>query len=140
MNKRPFDPATERYVSLATFRRNGTEVRTPVWIAEADRRYYVFSEGSAWKVKRIRANTHAKLAACGPRGEVQSDWMDAEGRIVDDSEVVANAYKALRTKYGWQMKILDVFSKLSGRYGKRAVIELRVVETDHPPKADIPVI
>ena len=27
------DLASERYVSLATFRKNGREVRTPVWIA-----------------------------------------------------------------------------------------------------------
>ena len=32
MNDLPIDPATEQYVSLATFRRNGTEVRTPVWM------------------------------------------------------------------------------------------------------------
>ena len=29
------DPAKEKYVSLATFRKNGTEVKTPVWIADA---------------------------------------------------------------------------------------------------------
>ncbi len=29
------DPVRERYVNLATFRRDGTEVRTPVWIAVA---------------------------------------------------------------------------------------------------------
>ncbi len=29
----PVDPATERYVSLAAYRRNGREVRTPVWLA-----------------------------------------------------------------------------------------------------------
>ncbi len=126
MNDWPFDPATEQYVSLATFRRNGTEVRTPVWIAQAGRHYYVFSEGSAWKVKRIRANAKAKLAACSSRGEVHSDWMDVKGRIVDESEVIANAYEALRKKYGWQMKILDVFSKLTNKYSKRAVIELEV--------------
>ena len=32
----PFDPGEERYVSLVTYRRNGSEVRTPVWIAESE--------------------------------------------------------------------------------------------------------
>ena len=59
-----------RYVSLATFRRNGREVRTPVWLAKVDVRYYLFSEGKAGKVKRIRANGRARLAACDLRG-----WM-----------------------------------------------------------------
>ena len=29
----PFDPAREPYVSLATFRKSGVAVHTPVWVA-----------------------------------------------------------------------------------------------------------
>ncbi len=56
MNKTTFNPATERYVSLATYRRDGTEVLTPVWLAQAGQDFYVFSEGESFKVKRVRAN------------------------------------------------------------------------------------
>ena len=122
----PFDPATEQYVSLATFRRNGREVRTPVWIAELESRYYLFSEGEAGKVKRIRANGRARLAACTFRGRVKSDWLEANARIVSEPDVVENAYARLRRKYGWSMKVGDFFSKLSGRYEKRAIIEVEV--------------
>jgi PPOX class probable F420-dependent enzyme len=124
VSERPFDPAGENYVSLATYRRDGREVRTPVWIAEADGRFYLFSEGRAGKVKRIRANGRARLAACDYRGTVKSDWLDARGRVVNEPEVVARAYVSLRKKYGWQVKIGDFFSKLTGRYAKRAIIEL----------------
>src|ERR1700730_1504716 len=55
MNAPRFEPAAEKYVSLATYRRNGVEVATPVWIAELAGRYYVFSAGDAGKIKRIRA-------------------------------------------------------------------------------------
>jgi PPOX class probable F420-dependent enzyme len=122
----PFDPATERYVSLATFRRNGREVRTPVWLAECDARYYLFSEGKAGKVKRVRANGRARMAACTLRGQVKSDWLEAKARIVKEDDVVERAYLALRGKYGWSMKLGDFFSKLSGRYDKRAIIEVEV--------------
>lgn len=127
MTDRPFDPATERYVSLATYRRSGREVRTPVWLAEVDARYYLFSEGKAGKVKRIRANGRASLAACDLRGRVNSDWLAARGRIVEETGLIERVYAALRRKYGWQMKIGDFFSKLSGRYDKRAIIELEVI-------------
>ncbi|MFP6629399.1 MAG: pyridoxamine 5'-phosphate oxidase family protein, partial [Myxococcota bacterium] len=43
------------YVSLATFRRDGREVRTPVWVARDGEHLYIFSEAKAGKVKRIRA-------------------------------------------------------------------------------------
>ena len=129
--KRPtpnFDPALEPYVNLATFRRNGREVHTPVWLAEADARYYLFSEGKAGKVKRIRANGRARLAACDLRGRVKSEWLDARARVVEEADVIERAYAALRKKYGWQMRIGDFFSKLSGRYDKRAIIELQLTD------------
>ena len=124
----PFNPALEHYVNLATFRRNGREVHTPVWLAEFDGHYYLFSEGKAGKVKRIRANSRARLAACDLRGRVKSEWLNARGRVVEDVDVVERAYAALREKYGWQMKFGDFFSKLSGRYDKRAIIELELTD------------
>src|ERR1700728_3446100 len=82
MNYPIFDPATEKYVSLATYRRSGIEVKTPVWVAEVARRYYVFSAGDAGKVKRIRATPRVRLAACDVRGEVRGPWIEAHARIV----------------------------------------------------------
>ena len=120
----PFDPATERYVSLATYRRNGAEVRTPVWIAAVAERYYVFSAGNAGKVKRIRANGQVRMAACDLRGEVRSAWMEGEARIVSDPVTVETALRALRTKYGIQMRFTDFFARLSGRMRRRAYIEI----------------
>ena len=35
------------YISLATYKRNGDEVRTPVWFAERAGRLYVFTEAKA---------------------------------------------------------------------------------------------
>lgn len=123
-HERVFDPAGERYVSLATFRRDGREIRTPVWIAALGGRWYVFSAGDAGKVKRIRANARVRLAACDLRGKVTSGWLGARARIVDESALTERAHAALRKKYGLQMRIGDFFAKLSGRYAKRAYIEL----------------
>jgi PPOX class probable F420-dependent enzyme len=116
----------ERYVSLATFRRDGREVRTPVWIAEAGGRLYAFSAGDAGKVKRIRATGRVRVAACDARGRVSADarWLDGRARIAAEPERVARAYAALRRKYGWQMRLLDWLSGLAGRRSRRAVIEI----------------
>jgi PPOX class probable F420-dependent enzyme len=124
MSIRPFDPAREPYVSLATFRRSGAEVKTPVWIAGAGDRYYVFSAGDAGKIKRIRNDARVRLAACDLRGNVKSDWMDGRARIIADDAGIAAALAALRRKYGLQMRFTDFFAKLSGRFGKRAYIEI----------------
>jgi hypothetical protein len=116
----------ERYVSLATFRRDGREVRTPVWIAEADGRLVAFSAGDAGKVKRIRATGRVRLAGCDARGRVPAAarWRDGRGRIAGEPGRIALAYAALRRKYGWQMRLLDFVSGLTGRRARRAVIEI----------------
>ena len=116
-----------RYFNLATFRRTGSAVETPVWFARRGTVYYVFSEGKAGKVKRIRANGRARVAACDVRGGLLGDWHDATARIVDDPAEIARGYAALRARYGWQMRLLDLLSKLSGRYDARAMIAVELV-------------
>jgi uncharacterized protein len=119
--------ASERYVSLATFRRDGREVRTPVWIAPDGDRLYVFSAGDAGKVKRVRASRRVRLAGCDARGRVHGEWVAGEGRVVgDEPAALERGYGALRRKYGWQMWLGDLFSKLSGRYHRRALLELHL--------------
>ena len=121
-----FDPTTESYVNLATFRRNGAEVRTPVWIAGDGDRYYVFSAGEAGKVKRIRATQRVRLAACDMRGNLRSEWREGTARLLSDSAEVARAWGALRRKYRLQMRFTDFLARLSGRLRKRAYIEIQL--------------
>jgi len=44
--------------------------------------------------------------------------------VVDDPQAVRAAYAALQAKYGWQMTVVDFFSRLTGRYDARAIVEL----------------
>jgi uncharacterized protein len=116
--------ATESYISLATFRRNGAAVETPVWFAILDGKLYVVTDGTSAKVKRIRATKRVRLAACSVRGRVSGKWFDGKGRIVSEKKLVERAHDALQQKYGWQMWLLDTGSTLFGRIGRRAYLEL----------------
>lgn len=117
----------QRYLSLATFRRSGgTEVRTPVWFAAADGRLYVFTAGESGKVKRLRHSSRARIAPSDMRGHVRGEWSDVTARIIADPSLIARAHRALRAKYGWQMQIGDLFSRLTGRSRRRAWIEIVV--------------
>jgi len=129
-----FDVGSAPYVSLATFRKTGAEVRTPVWIAGAGDRFFVFSAGDAGKVKRIRARRRVRLARCDVRGRVSSGWLEGEARIVTDSATTARAYAALRQKYGLRMWVADLLSKATGRYGARAVLEIRLASPAGSPR------
>lgn len=124
----PFDPDREAYVSLATFRRDGREVRTPVWIAREGERLYVYTNARSGKVKRIRANGRARLAACDARGRLRSPetWVDARARVAADEAVRERGFAALRRKYGWQLALVLLGARVGGRYADRAILELEV--------------
>jgi uncharacterized protein len=112
-----------RYVSLATFRTSGAEVRTPVWFTAVGDKLYVFTAGQSGKVKRLRRSSRARVAPCDARGNVHGAWREATARLVAPP---ADAERALRAKYGLRKRLLDLFSRLSGRIRDRAWIEIEV--------------
>jgi PPOX class probable F420-dependent enzyme len=116
----------ERYLSLATFRRDGRGVETPVWFAADGRTLWVFTAGDSGKVKRLRNSPRARVAACDVRGKVHGPWHEAQAFVVDDPARVARANALLLAKYGWQMRVTDLLSRLSGRHARRAYLEIRV--------------
>lgn len=132
------NPASEKYISLATFRRDGREVRTPVWVVGDDggdgggdgansQELYVFSESKAGKVKRIRNNGRISIAPCDLRGKLTHDlWQQGSAEIVTDASKIENIYQIFDKKYGWQMRLLNFIAKLNGRYHKRAVLALKL--------------
>lgn len=117
----------ERYISLETFRKDGSGVQTPVWAAALDGRLLVVTDGTSFKVKRLRANPKLRAAACDVRGKMRGDWHEGSARILEDGAEKERAEKTLRAKYGWQYAMLNFFSRLSGRIGRRAYLEISLV-------------
>ena len=118
----------ERYVNLATFRKNGKEVRTPVWIAPDGDRLVVYTNATSGKVKRIRNGCRARLAPCDARGKLRGDWVEVQTRMRDEPSGRDRGIAAIQQKYGWQMGIALFVSRLSGRYADRAVIEIELAD------------
>lgn len=112
------------YFSLATRKHSGDFVATPVWFAPADGSYYVFSAGQAGKVKRLRNYSQCRIAPCTVRGTLTGDWLEAEGEVLTGSDAEVQALEALHAKYGWQMKLTDMLSRLSGKYTRRTYIRV----------------
>jgi uncharacterized protein len=122
--------STEGYINLATFRRNGKAVETPVWFAILGGKLYVVTDGTSAKVKRIRATKRVRLAPCNAWGGITGDWIDGTGRILGEERLITRAHAALEKKYGWQMWLLDTTSRLFGRIGRRAYLELSVAAAE----------
>ncbi len=116
----------EAYVSLASFRRDGREVRTPVWIARDGQDLVVYTNRTSGKAKRIRSGGRVRLAACDARGKLRGEWVEASARLRDDPGALARGLAAIQRKYGWQAQLVMLGARLFGRWPDRAVIEIRV--------------
>ncbi len=63
-----------------------------------------------------------KVATCNFKGNLHGEWLRAEAELLDQEESIKLGYRLLHKKYH-SMRILDFFSKLSGNYKKRQLIE-----------------
>jgi PPOX class probable F420-dependent enzyme len=115
-----------RYVSLETFRKDGTGVKTPVWAALLEGRLVVMTDGTSYKVKRLRRDPRVRVAACDGRGTVRGAWAEGTGRVLEDPASTERAHAALREKYGWQVAMTDFFSRVFGRIGRRRYLEITI--------------
>jgi len=84
----------------------------------------VFTAGESGKVKRLRRSPRARIARCDARGRVQGEWRDATARLVAEPAAIERARAAMRAKYGWQLRLLDVFAWLARRIDSRAWIRI----------------
>jgi PPOX class probable F420-dependent enzyme len=89
-----------RYVSLITYRKDGTSVATPVWHVPHNAELWIVTEAGSGKVKRIRNNPQVRVAPCSIRGTVAPDAPSATGtaRLLDD-DGTAQARKLLARRY-----------------------------------------
>jgi PPOX class probable F420-dependent enzyme len=103
-----------RYISLTTFRRDGSEASTPVWVVSDDnRRLLVWTGAETWKAKRIRHDPRVLVAPSDFRGRELGPRHEGRARLLGD-EAGPLVVKLLRSKYGWQRYALELQAKLAG--------------------------
>lgn len=122
--------ADERFVSLATFRRSGEPVATPVWLARDGDALVVTTGAASGKVKRLRREPRAELRPCDRRGRVTEGAVTHEVRaeIVTDPARQEHALRILAAEYGVEWRVLTTVEWLVGlvRGGTRDRVILRL--------------
>jgi PPOX class probable F420-dependent enzyme len=113
------DLAQQRYVSLTTFRRDGTTAAVPVWVVTDDgERLLVWTGADTWKVKRIRRDPRVLIAPADYRGRELGPHVQAQARVLGP-EAEAIVVPLLRRKYGWQRRALEIQGRLSSLLRRR---------------------
>ncbi|MFE5856845.1 PPOX class F420-dependent oxidoreductase [Streptomyces sp. NPDC056500] len=113
------DFASARYLSVTTFRKNGTGVATPVWFAEDGGKLYAWTRTDSYKVKRLRNDSRVVVSVCDARGRIAEGAPTAEGTAeLLDTEGTARVRSLLARKYTWQFWLVD-WPAMVARRGKR---------------------
>ena len=105
----------QKYMSLASFRKNGNPVYTPIWFGEKDDKLYVMTRSDSGKYKRIRNNPKILIAPCTIRGKITGPEFAATARVLP-TEDWPWARKVLARKY-WllaDLSLLEQEERLSG--------------------------
>lgn len=126
--------AGEKYLVLVTTKKNGTNVPTPIWIAELpDGALGFTTELTSGKVKRIRNFESVTLQPSNSRGVVKANSVPvaASASILTGSDVDPVA-AAIAKKYGFAVKVIGALQKVRSlvkrsKPAERAAIRLVLV-------------
>ncbi len=109
-----------RYISLTTFKKDGSLVSSPVWITGAAGTYVFTTGDKAWKTRRLLRNSSVQVHVCDMRGRVKplATRYVGTGEVASSTDAVAAAEQALAAKYGWQFNAAKLLDGLKGRFGR----------------------
>jgi uncharacterized protein len=118
-DRRPTAPAFPgKYLSLTSFRRDGTGVATPVWFVEDDGRLLVETDAGSYKVRRIRRDPRVTIALCTATGRLRGGPVPAWTELLPDTEV-ARVDPLMARKYRVDLLFIKPFRVVQATLHRR---------------------
>ena len=105
----------QEFLSLETFRKNGEGVKTPIWFAEEDGAFFMWTDGESGKIKRIRNNPKVSVAPCKRFGDVIGEWVTGYASVDESAAAVKHVEKLLRQKIGFFYVIFHFIDSIRDR-------------------------
>jgi len=93
-----------RYLSITSYKRDGTSIATPVWFIQQDGRLLAETDAASGKVKRIRRHPAVLVAVCSATGRLRGPQVPATAEVLPDS-AVSLIRPLIRRKYRADMVI-----------------------------------
>jgi PPOX class probable F420-dependent enzyme len=117
----------EKFVSLTTFKRDGSAVAGPMWIAADDDDLVVWTPADSWKVKRLRRDPRVRLAPCNRTGKVAPDApvLEATAVVIEDPTQVAQVEARVKEKYGFEFRVITMVEAVLAR-GRKPRVAVRI--------------
>ncbi len=105
-----------KYISLTTYRKDGTAVATPVWLARSGDALIVITDPNSGKAKRLRNNPAVLVSPCDMRGRVKPGALSAAGTVsFQDTAQTQATMTAISGKYGLMGRIITSMNARKAR-------------------------
>ena len=104
-----------RYLSLTSFKRDGTGVATPVWFVSDGRRLFALTDLHSAKVRRIRRNPHVLVASCRADGKLRSEPVPARAEVLTATPELERVQKLLIERYKISYRVVMLIYRLGRR-------------------------
>lgn len=120
--------ADEKFVSLTTFKKDGTGVATPMWLAGDGAELVIWTRAESWKVKRLRRDARVELMPCTRTGKVRDGAEVTTGSAIvdDDPGEVARVEGLIKRKYGLGFHIVTLIERIVAFRSTQARVALRI--------------
>jgi PPOX class probable F420-dependent enzyme len=113
-----------RYLSVTSFKRDGTAVATPVWFVSDGRRLFAFTDLHSAKVRRIRRDSRVLVASCRADGKPRREPVSARAEVLTDAAELERVKKLLLARYKISYRVVMLFYRLGRRLrGKQSVAD-----------------
>ena len=113
-----------RYLSLTSFKRDGTGVATPLWFVSDGTRLFALTDLHSGKVKRIRRNPLVLVAPCGSSGKLRGEEVPARVEVLTAPEDLDRVQRLLTRRYRLSYPLVMLGYRVGRRLrGRSAVAE-----------------
>jgi uncharacterized protein len=104
-----------RYLSVTSFKRDGTGVATPVWFVSDGERLYALTDLHSAKVRRMRRNPRVLVASCRPDGRLRGAPVPARAEVLTAIPELDRVQRLLRERYRLSYRLVMLIYRLVHR-------------------------
>lgn len=106
------DLGASKYVSVTTFKKDGTAVATPVWVVRRHEELLVLTQAESGKVKRMRNNPSVLVAPCDARGRLKGESVPATAVLQDETQTHLTA-NLIQHRYGFMGRMMGWLNEMA---------------------------
>ena len=104
-----------RYLSVTSFKRDGTGVATPVWFVSDGGRLFALTDLHSAKVRRIRRNPRVLIASCRADGKLRSEPVPARAEVLTATPELERVQRLLTERYKLSYRLVMLIYRLGRR-------------------------